>query len=189
MSKKLTTKIFIEKAVQVHNNKYDYSLVEYKNIKTKVKIICSIHGIFEQTPNNHPRGNGCPKCNDSKGENNIIQVLKKYKIDYIFQKRFKDCKNKYPLPFDFYLPKYNLCIEYEGKQHFEEIKYWGGIKRFKYIKQNDEIKNNYCKTHNIPLFRIAYFNNIENKLQELFNNMQIKEALLGNNTQNNSDDS
>jgi 5-methylcytosine-specific restriction endonuclease McrA len=57
-----TTKQFVEKAKAVHGDKYDYSLVEYKNSGTKVKIICPIHGVFEQSPYTHSIGHGCPKC-------------------------------------------------------------------------------------------------------------------------------
>lgn len=57
MSKKLTNIDFIYNAKNIHGDKYNYSLVKYINAKTKVKIICPIHGIFEQSPNN-----GCPKC-------------------------------------------------------------------------------------------------------------------------------
>jgi hypothetical protein len=56
------TKEFIEKANKIHNYKYDYNLVDYKNAKTKVKIICNIHGIFNIEPNAHLNGNGCSKC-------------------------------------------------------------------------------------------------------------------------------
>ena len=59
---KLTTKEFITKAKAVHGDKYDYSKVEYVNNHTPVKIVCPIHGIFEQRPNNHLHNNGCPKC-------------------------------------------------------------------------------------------------------------------------------
>jgi len=59
---KKTKKQFIIDANKKHNNKYDYSLIEYINSKLKVKIICPEHGIFEQTPNNHLNGNRCPKC-------------------------------------------------------------------------------------------------------------------------------
>jgi len=62
---KLTTEQFIKKARAVHGDKYDYSLVEYKNAKTKIKIICPIHGIFEQTPDSHLHGAGCSKCRQS----------------------------------------------------------------------------------------------------------------------------
>ena len=54
--------MFIEKAKEIHGDKYDYSLVEYKNNKTKIKIICKEHGIFEQSPYLHLKGSGCPKC-------------------------------------------------------------------------------------------------------------------------------
>jgi hypothetical protein len=62
MPRKLTTKEFIEKAINKHNNFYDYSLVEYINAQTKVKIICPKHGLYEQQPNNHLFGQGCIKC-------------------------------------------------------------------------------------------------------------------------------
>jgi Zn finger protein HypA/HybF involved in hydrogenase expression len=61
MSKKITTEIFINRAKQIHGNKYDYSKVEYKDKNTKVCIICLEHGEFWQTPNNHYR-HECPKC-------------------------------------------------------------------------------------------------------------------------------
>ncbi len=57
-----TTEMFIERAVVIHGNKYDYSLVEYVNSKTKVKIICPNHGVFEQFPTGHLQGNGCFHC-------------------------------------------------------------------------------------------------------------------------------
>lgn len=64
MSRKKTKEEFIEKANIIHKNKYDYSLVEYVNNKTKVKIICPRHGLFEQLPNDHENGRGCKKCAD-----------------------------------------------------------------------------------------------------------------------------
>ena len=60
--KKLTTKEFIEKAREIHGDKYDYSKVNYKNSQEKIIIICPIHGKFEQKPNNHLNGKGCKKC-------------------------------------------------------------------------------------------------------------------------------
>ncbi len=62
MPKKLTTEEFIQKAKLVHGDKYDYSLVEYINSTTKVKIICPIHGTFYQSPNAHLRGSSCKLC-------------------------------------------------------------------------------------------------------------------------------
>lgn len=62
MGKKLTTKEFIEKAKQLHNNKYDYSQTAYVNSRTEVIVICPEHGSFEQKASSHLQGNGCPKC-------------------------------------------------------------------------------------------------------------------------------
>jgi len=70
-SNTLNIKQFIEKAKAIHGDKYDYSLVEYKNARTKVKIICPIHGVFEQIPNDHLNGRGCKKCIISYASNNI----------------------------------------------------------------------------------------------------------------------
>ena len=63
MSKKLTTGDFIIKSRKIHGNKYDYSKVNYVDIKTKVIITCLIHGDFQQTPGSHiNQKSGCKKC-------------------------------------------------------------------------------------------------------------------------------
>lgn len=69
LKKTLTTEEFIKKAKTIHGDKYNYSRVNYVNSRTKIKIICPVHGVFEQTPNNHLRGCGCPLCNHT---NNFI---------------------------------------------------------------------------------------------------------------------
>ena len=60
--KKLTTEEFIDKAITVHGDKYDYSLVNYIVSKNKITIICKEHGEFLQRPNDHLNGSGCHKC-------------------------------------------------------------------------------------------------------------------------------
>ena len=60
--RKLTTNDFIKSCIERHGDRYDYSLVEYKNISSKVSIICKEHGIFIQNSKNHRDGQGCPKC-------------------------------------------------------------------------------------------------------------------------------
>jgi len=62
MSKKLTKQEFVDKAILIHGNKYDYSKVDYVNTITPVIIICPIHGEFKQIPNSHLSGSGCLKC-------------------------------------------------------------------------------------------------------------------------------
>jgi len=162
MSKKHSKIEFIEKAKKIHRNKYDYSLVEYKNDKTHVKIICPQHGIFIQMPNNHLNNHGCFKCKKSSGEIKISHLLDDYGINYIQEKKFNDCKNIRLLKFDFYLSDYNLCIEYNGIQHYYPKKYFGGKLNFEKIKKNDKIKTEYCNLNNINLLIIKYDENIEN---------------------------
>ena len=167
--KSQTTEEFIIKSKIMHDDKYDYSLVEYKKSNKKVKIICKKHNkIFEQSPANHVSGQGCPICNESKGEKEISNFLKDKNIKYTRQKKFDNCKYKYRLPFDFYLPDHNICIEFDGKHHFEIIKYWGGEKYFNEIKIKDFIKTEYCKNNNIYLIRISYKENVKTVLYKLF---------------------
>lgn len=164
---KKTLKKFIQEAKRVHGDRYEYSLVEYVGSLDKVKIICPEHGVFEQRPNHHINiRNGCPACSQSHGEWLINDFLNRSEMNFERQYFFNNCRNKQALPFDFYLPKLNMCIEYDGKQHYESVEYFGGEKTLKYIQQNDEIKNRYCKSNNIKLIRIKYDEDIEKKLKE-----------------------
>jgi len=156
-----TKEEFIEIAKKIHNNKFDYSLVEYVNTKIKIKIICSIHGEFLQRPHEHLNGNGCPICKESKGEKQIKKHLNDNNIKYETQKTFDGCKYIGLLKFDFYLSKYNICIEYDGRQHFESVDYWGGKNELLNIQERDKIKTDFCKNNNIKLIRIKYNENID----------------------------
>ena len=148
---------FIMNANKIHNNKYNYSLTNYKNSKEKVEIICNIHGIFKQSPNSHiSGGNGCPSCRISKGEERIERFLENNNIIYYREKQFNRCVYVGRLRFDFHIPKYNLCIEYDGIQHFKAIDYFGGSNGLEKCKKRDDIKNKYCLNNNIKLLRIAY---------------------------------
>ena len=78
-----TTEEFIQKAKEIHGDYYDYSLVEYTKNKNKVKIICPIHDEFEQTPDSHKRGSGCPKCaTQQRTTEEFIQCAKEIHGDY-----------------------------------------------------------------------------------------------------------
>jgi hypothetical protein len=297
MPTKITTKEFIERAKKVHGHKYDYSLINYFNSKTKIKIFCQNHGFFIQKPNNHLVGQGCPKCskiilgatqrkniewldslakmnngkclsedyvnnktkylwscqnshkwrttakNISRGSwcpycvhkivendylsklaiknngeclsNIFIGVNKKYEwkcnkghiwkmnansvqqgrwcpecvdhrnskgiksiknfllinsLPFIKEKRFENCRYKQPLPFDFYLPDHNCCIEYDGEQHFEVYGGWSTKEVLIRTQKSDSIKNDFCVNNEIKLIRIPYveFKNINKILQTEF---------------------
>lgn len=109
-------------------------------------------------------GTGCPQCQESSGERKIRQWLEKHNISYVFQKTFQDCKDKRVLPFDFYLPTYNVAIEYDGGQHFKPIPFFGGEETFQNRIKHDKIKDDYCKNSNIKLLRIPYFKNVDEEL-------------------------
>lgn len=100
------------------------------------------------------RSCGCTTA--SMGEKKIKQLLDDNNIQYITQYGFKECTGLkgWKLRFDFYVNN-NYCIEYDGLQHFEIIKSWGEDS-FKTTQYNDQIKNKYCLSHNIPLIRIPY---------------------------------
>jgi hypothetical protein len=162
-NQKMSIDNFKREASKRHNNKYDYSLLDYNNIKTKIKIICPLHGIFEQYPNSHLyRLHGCPICNSSKGEIKIKKLLEDNKINFIPQKKFDECKNKQKLPFDFYLPDYNVVIEYQGRQHFQQIGNWDLLS----TQYNDKLKKDYCSLKGIRLLEITYKDDVEKVLNQ-----------------------
>ena len=169
---KLDNHSFIEKSKNIHGDKYDYSLVNYINTKTKVQIICSEHGVFKQRPNTHLEGSGCPICNESKGEKEIKKFLIENNISFKQEFKFNNCVGKIQkLPFDFYLLEKNMCIEYDGRQHFESIAFFGGEDRLNKQMKTDQIKNDFCLENNIKLLRIRYDENVYEKL----NNQMMSE--------------
>ena len=106
----------------------------------------------------------CPECNtNSKGEEEIKRILIKYNIKFNPQYLFDDCRNTKPLPFDFYLPQYNVTIEYDGRQHYKLDCFNMSLLDLMNLKYNDNKKTQYCKDNNIKLIRIPYwdFNKIE----------------------------
>lgn len=99
-------------------------------------------------------------CIKSKGELRISDLLTDMNIEYETEKIFTNCRNpktNQQLRFDFYLPDYNCCIEYDGEQHFKySNKGWNTQNNFEQTKYRDLIKENFCKTNNIHLIRIPY---------------------------------
>lgn len=98
-------------------------------------------------------------CIKSKAEMLIKNLFIQMQVDFISEKTFEDLKSKAGtlLRFDFYLPKYNLCIEYQGEQHYKPVKYFGGKDSFVKQQKYDEEKRKYCKENNIQLIEIPYW--------------------------------
>jgi very-short-patch-repair endonuclease len=168
-TKKLDLNDFILKANEIHNHNYDYSKVDYRNYETKIDIICLKHGIFRQTPHAHISGQGCPTCRESKGEKIIRNFLLKNKINFLPNKTFDNCKFKRKLKFDFYLPNFNLIIEFDGTQHNKSYDFFGGDKDFIKRKIRDDIKNQYCADNKIKIIRLNNLKMIINHLKKELN--------------------
>lgn len=155
-----------EYVVEVNNvNPNIVVLEKYSGVFSPIKHKCLIDGHeWFAAPGNILYGYGCPKCNSSKGEKSICQWLDDNQIKYISQKKFDDCKDIRALPFDFYLPDYNLCIEYDGEQHFKPVNF-GGIsdeeasQNYKTTLRHDHIKNEFCQNNDISLLRISFYEN------------------------------
>ena len=92
-SYRLNKDIFIQRSNNVHGGKYDYSKVLYKNHRTKVTIICPIHGEFTQTPKNHMKGQGCPECGKK-----YAQEWQKGNYDALIQSSKERFGDKYDFP-------------------------------------------------------------------------------------------
>jgi len=131
--------------------------------------ICGDCGASYLSTTSHRTGKeprGCPQCSESNMEKRIRKYLLRQNVSFEPQKWFEKCRNILPLPFDFYLMDYNVLIEAQGIQHFKPVEYFGGEEYFVKRKNNDLIKNNYCKNNGIKLIEIPYwdYKNIENIL-------------------------
>ena len=160
-----TTDEFIERARQLHPE-YDYSKVNYVNTASKVIIICPKHGEFLMSPRDFLSGSGCPKCSESKGERIIRNWLEKHKFYYERQCRLPGLKH---YPYDFYLPKFNLLIEYNGEQHYKELPFFHRKQgSFENQLMRDSIKKDYAEKEGYELLVIPFWeqNNIEKILLE-----------------------
>lgn len=152
---------------------FGYTIYDHQDVvtrKSKFNMIC---------PNGHnccisfdkfKQGRRCKICKNSRGENFIIEALYKYNIVYITQYTFDDCKYIHKLLFDFYLPDYNCCIEFDGEQHYEPR---FGEEEFIKTQTRDSIKTQYCKDNNIKLIRIPYWD-IKNIEKILINELNLK---------------
>lgn len=171
------TQSYKQEIKDMYDNEYEL-LDEFINTKTKIEMKHNLCGnIFEMSPNHFLNGTRCPICNKSKGELLIDKYLEKNNYYFSRQYRFSDCKNKRMLPFDFAIfedkeqIKLKCLIEYDGEQHFKPVRF-GNVPIQKAeqnlikVKENDNIKNKYCKKNNIKLIRISYLEkeNIDNIL-------------------------
>lgn len=133
----------------------EYGYNDHGQILWKCKCDCG--NIHITTGNILSRGE-CKSCGclKSRGELKIKQLLETYNLNFIQQYSNKQCRYKNPLKFDFFINN-QYFIEYDGEQHFHAFKRFGGEEQLKLQQKRDTIKNEYCKTNNIPLIRIPYW--------------------------------
>ena len=153
-----STEDFIQLSKSIHGDKYDYSLVQYVNVYTKVQIICPKHGVFWQWPHAHIYSNcGCQKCaqelQNSKLHTKLYNYLIEHNIKIETEKTFKWLKRISNLRLDFFLPEYNIAIEVQGIQHFKETIFFEND--FKDRQECDTLKYQLCKEHGIKIYYIA----------------------------------
>ena len=157
--RKVSLEDFKRRANEIHNNKYDYSLVDLKNTSSKVDIICPIHGVFSQKVNDHLRGIGCPECGKKFGisEREVLFALQNKYGNVEYQKPFPFLKSKTSYQkLDYYLPDYNIGIEYQGSQHFGSNKRFGGKVGYEKAKERDARKFQKCEGNGIKMFYISF---------------------------------
>ena len=137
----------------IDDGEYEY-MGGFINTSSKVSIKHKVCGnIFNTVYYSFVNGGTrCPYCKKSHGERFITDILNGWKLSFVSQKRFKDCRDKRPLPFDFYLPDFNICIEYDGEQHFDKNRLYFS----KVMQKHDAIKNQFCNKNGIKLIRVSY---------------------------------
>lgn len=152
----------------------EYELLDYIGMQKPAKLRHKNCGFIFNIRNLgdlfNKRNRGCPKCYQfkSKGEQEILAFLEKHNIQYIPQKTFAPL-NKSKYRFDFYLPQFNIAIEYQGEQHYRDNNFFKD--NLNIVQQRDAVKRQYCLENNIELLEIPYweYKNISQILASRFN--------------------
>ncbi len=160
----------LKRFIDIHGDRFGYNYFIYKGMNEKSEIECFEHGIFLQTPNNHLKGQGCPKCNYSKGEAALEAIFIKYNIKYEPQYKLPFCNYEY----DFHLPDYGILVEFHGRQHYEPVDRFGGLERFKEQLDRDAKKRSLAREYSTPLIEIHY-KHLDHKYIKRFEELFLKE--------------
>lgn len=167
-------------------NPYIIPLQEYIQAKIPIWVMCKKCGHkWQMTPDQLLHGGCCQKCFATNNEKKLGDILINWGCIVERQKKYDNCRDQLPLPFDIYLPEYNILIEYDGEQHYRPVNFGGigdeeAIENLKKTQYHDTIKNEYCRQNNIPLIRVPYWekNNLEEfifiQLKEYINTLQDK---------------
>lgn len=174
---------FIKKANDIFHGLYDYKNVVYVNNTTKVEILCKKHGSFLCTPHNHLKGRGCPICKSESYvyEDRLYNFLKTIFNEKEIIRQYKDGWLTNNKSLDFFIPKYKLCIEHQGSQHYYLTRYEGDNNdKLKKRIQNDIDKYNECISNGVNILYFTYeLNKIPNNCfhELIINENELKEKI------------
>ena len=171
-TKKKTPEQYVQECKE---NGLDLPIEDYINNSTKINHKCKQGHVYSQIPRSHLEGIGCPSCSESKGENCIRSYLDEHCIKYIPQKTFNDLKDKKLLSYDFYLPNYNILIEYQGIQHFESVSFNGkDYTDLDKQKHHDNLKRDYARNNGYKLLRPTYKTDTQEKINRYLDRYLLK---------------
>lgn len=159
-NKKMTIEILKNRINEIFGYEYSVLSEKYENVDKKLIFKHNKCGYYWDVKvcNMLSGKSGCPMCSPkSKGEQKIIKYLSKNNILFIKDKSFDGCIYSINLHYDFYLTEYNICIEFDGIQHYKPVDRFGGVDSYNEQIKKDIIKNNYCKNNEIKLIRIPYW--------------------------------
>ena len=128
-----TTSDFLIKSEQIHKDEYLYLKTKYTHSKSPVTITCKIHGDFQQKPNYHLCGNGCPKCAGTHLQNEIYNFIKEHE-----EVVFNDRETIKPYELDILVPKFKIAVEIHGL-------YWHSYNK----KESTSEIQKHCFKHNL----------------------------------------
>ena len=171
----ISTEEYVDKLIKMKSDVRPAD--EYRGVKTSIKhMSLNCDHIWITSPDSVLQGNGCPICSESRGEKLVQNFLDEHNIFHIRQHDYVELLGVggKKLSYDFYLPEYNLLIEFQGEQHEHPIEFFGGIKKFIKQKIHDTRKRKYCHEHNINFLEIWYYeiNKIEQRLEQYLNNLK-----------------
>ena len=181
---------FIKRANKIHDNKYDYSKVEYVNNRKHVTIICKKHGDFYQTPDIHINHKcGCPSC-INKTEYKFYEKIKEFYPTIKRQYKVEWCKNKFFLPFDFAIEELKIIIELDGEQHFTQVSNWSSpetqIEKDKY-KTDCANKNGFTVIRllqdDVAKDKFDWVTEIQNSISKIIDTQKVENVFICKNNE------
>lgn len=178
LSKEEQEKNFIDSSKSLWNGYYDYSKMEFSQMKKEIEVVCPVHGSFMVTPTKHLHGKGCPVCGKYILYRNRISSRRPYSeisamkffvnnnIEFIYQYAI----GKFHV--DFYIPNKNIAIELHGSSHYKPVLIFGGNEKLEKSELRDMELKELCKKSGINLVFIKTgdgYDKLENELKMILN--------------------